>query len=108
MNNRSKLWAMVDRNFVESIGFFGFGIGRWIGATYEPKYRGRMPLGPERSEIFARRRWPRLTNLLGTEVASKRVHHPLARIPIIHVQRVMIQLRDLRFAKCTGSLRLRV
>src|SRR5579864_2937518 len=99
MNGRSKLGAVVDRQFVESIVRFGLSIGHWIVATYKPKYRGRMPLGPKRSKILARRRRPRLTNLLNTEVTSKRIHYPLARIPIIHVERVMIQLRDFRFAR---------
>src|ERR1700721_1477335 len=101
MNDRSELWTVVDRQFVESIVRFGFGIGRWLAAAHEPEYRGSMPLGPERSEILARRRRPRLSNLLRTEVSSKRIQHALARVTIIHVQRVMIQLRDLRLARCT-------
>ena len=65
-----------------------------------------MPFGPERSEVLARWGGPRFPDALGTEMPPERVNYPLAGLPVVDVERIVIQRRDLRFARSAGSCRL--
>ena len=90
MNNRREERAVVDREFIEPTRFLGFRVDIGIGAAHEPKHGRNVPLGPERSEVLARRRWPGLPDALSWEVSAKRVDYTLTRLRIIHVERVVI------------------
>jgi hypothetical protein len=38
MDDRRKLWAVIDRKFIQPIISLGFRIDRWISAAHKPKY----------------------------------------------------------------------
>ena len=96
MNNRREERAVVDREFIEPTRFLGFRVNLGIGAAHKPKHGGKVPFGSERSEVLARRRWPGLPDALGWEVSAKRIDYTLARLRIIHVERVVIQRCNFR------------
>src|ERR1700742_1399372 len=62
-----------------------------------------MPFGPERPEVLARRRGPRLAHPVAAEMGPERVNYPLAGLPVVDVERIVIQRRDLRFARSARS-----
>src|SRR5689334_20874519 len=100
VNNRREQRAVVDGELIEPARLLGLRVDVGVGPADEPEHGRNVPLGPERSEVLARRRGPGLPDALGGEVAAKRIGDAPGRIRVIHVQGVLIELRDLRPPRC--------
>src|SRR5437773_2306796 len=98
MDHGRELRAVVHRQFVEPIRFLRLRVDIRIGSAHEPEYRRCLPLGTERPKILACGCGPRLTHALGPKLPTEGVDHPPGGIAVVHVERVLMQGRDLRFA----------
>src|SRR5436189_6155645 len=94
VDHRREEWAVVDREFIESIRFLSVRVDIGIGSAHKPKHGRRMPLGSKRSEVFARRRRARSSDALHGEVPTKRIDYALGCLRVIHVERIVVQRGD--------------
>src|SRR6516225_2283891 len=95
MENGCEFRTVVHRKFVDLVRLLGLRVGLGIGATDEPEDRWYVPFGPERSEILAGGGRAGGPDTLGTEMPSECVHHSVGGFLIVHIQRVLIDGRDL-------------
>src|ERR1700730_2301985 len=106
MENGCEFRAVVHRKLGELICRFRLCIGFRIRGAHEPEILWYVPFGPEGSEVLTRRGWPYFPDALGAKMSSERVNYTLAGLPVVHVERIVIQRRDLRFARSAGCRRL--
>src|ERR1700732_1273138 len=106
MDYRRKFRAVIHREIIEPVCFFCLSIGVRIRAAHKPEDRRGMPFSPERSKVLAGRRGAGFPDPICSEISTERVNPPLAGLLVVYVERIVIQGRDLWFARGTGGRRL--
>src|SRR6516164_10615003 len=108
MDYRRKFRAVIYWQCVEPVRRLCFRVSIRIRAAHKPEDRRAMPFGPERSEVFTGWSRARFANPLGAKISAERVNYPLTGIPVINIERIVIQRRNLWLAGGTGSCRLSI